>query len=206
MFNSSTVVYEGHRRGNAWKEFQQEHEGKDILTAAEMDQLHGMKQAIKDHPGALRLLQQCEVREMPVDFTKWGIKHRGIVDAFGAGFLMDLKITNDVSERALSRVIWERRYYMQAAIYAHAMTYHGYTVDECYIIAVQSSAPYHVTVCELLPHYIVRGHDEWCRLLELFQDWDGEPHHAHGDSATIEVDAPMWAPLPEAMTGDKRKG
>jgi hypothetical protein len=201
LFNTTTVVWDGHRRGKEWTQFKDSQPpAVDILTRSEMDQLEGMKQALKDHPGAIRLLQQCNVREMPVEWTHKDIKHRGIIDALGSGFIMDLKMTNDVSERALSRVVWERRYFMQCAMYAHAANYHGYDVDECYIIAVQSAAPHHVTVCNILPHYITRGHDEWCRLLDLFHQWDGEPSHTHGDIDAVELEAPPWAPLSQSMT------
>ena len=206
LFNTTVVVWDGTRRGKEWTEFKESQpERMDILTRTEMDQLNGMKQAVKDHPGAIRLLQQCTDREMPFEWSHDGIKHRGIIDAMGSGFIVDLKMTNDVSERALSRVVWDRRYFMQAAMYAHAATYHGYDVDECFIIAVQSSAPHHVTVCNILPHYLTRGHDEWCRLLDLFHKWDGEPSHTHEGCDDIELDAPPWAPLSQSMTGDKWK-
>lgn len=201
LFNTTTVVYEGSRRGKDWTEFKDSQQpGTDILTRSEMDQLDGMKDSVKNHLGAVRLLQQCTVREMPVEWSKNGIKHRGIIDAIGSGFIMDLKMTNDVSPRALQRVVYDRRYYMQCAMYAHAASYHGYDIDECYIVAVQSAAPYHVTVCNVLPHYITRGHDEWCRLLDLFHKWDGEPLHSHDGDDEIELDAPPWAPLSQSMT------
>jgi hypothetical protein len=200
-FRSTCVVYDGQRRGKDWTQFAAEHTEKDILTTSEMKVLTGMLEAIKSHPEAVRKLSECSQREIPLTWSKDGHVHRGIIDAFGSGFCLDLKMTVDVSERALTRVIYERRYFMQCAMYAHAMAYHGYDIDECYILAVQSAAPHHVSLCNIAPHYIARGHDEWTRLLQLFNDWDGESEaHTHGEDGEITIDAPGWAPSSQWMT------
>lgn len=199
-FMESVVCYEGTRRGNAWKDFEAAHEGKDIVTATEWNTIMNVKDALTGSRHACQLLAALDYREMMIEWPSSGLPHRGIVDGTGSGIVVDLKVTNNVNPRALTSMIWERRYNMQAAMYAHGLTYHGHDIDECYIIAVQSGAPHHVRCIRLAPHYITRGNDEWMRLLQLFKAWDGDAYHSHSeDEAMMEVDAPSWAPLPDWM-------
>lgn len=201
-FTSTCVVYDGQRRGKDWTQFAENHAEKDILTTSEMAVLRGMLRSIQSHFPALAKLSECSQREIPLTWSKNGLDHRGIIDAFGAGICLDLKMTVDVSERALTRVIYDRRYYMQCAMYAEALKSHGYQVDQSYILAVQSAAPHHVSLCRIPDHYLARGHDEWCRLLELFHDWNGETEaHRHGRDGEIIIDAPAYAPASQWMKG-----
>lgn len=202
VFYSNVISYEGTRRGAAWTAFQDEHPGMDIVTASEWDTIMNIKDAVMSSAPACRLLAQLQFRELSLEWPSQGLPHKGIVDGTGSGIVVDLKVTNNVSPRALTSLIWERRYNMQAAMYAHGLTYHGHDVDEAYIIAVQSGAPHHVRCVRLAPHYIARGHDEWMRLLDLFKSWDGDIYHSHAEhEPMVEVDAPSWAPLPDWMKG-----
>ena len=203
-YEKTVHVWPARRAGQAWKDFQEQHSTGDIITATESDKIEAISASIKTHRMALHLLQQCHEFEMEVRFSHEGVPHRGFIDARGPGFIIDLKITQNVNARDLQRMIYERRYYMQAAIYMQGLSAMGYDVDDAYIIAVQSQRPFQVTCVRLPGHYIVRGHTEWMRLLDMWKSWDGYPSHSHGTEDIIEIDAPTWAPIPDGMKGDKR--
>lgn len=197
-FSETVTVWPGQRRGKDWTEYKAANEGMDIVTVPEMDTLTAILNSLKSNAAAMRIMATLTEREMMLEWPHNGVPHRGIIDGYGIGTLVDLKITNDVSERGLTRMIYERKYYVQCAMYCHALAYHGFDIDEAYIIAIESNAPHHVAVCRLAPHYIARGHDEWGAWLDSFRDWDGQPHHGHG-ADEMEIDAPPWAPIPEGM-------
>lgn len=205
-YEKTVHVWPGRRAGQAWKDFAEQHRTGDIITASESDKINAIADSIKTHRMAVHLLQQCTDFEMELRYRHEGVPHRGYIDARGPGLIIDLKITQNVSARDLQRMIYERKYYMQAAIYMQGLSSMGYDVDDAYIIAVQSQRPYHVTCVRLPGHYIVRGHHEWMRLLDMWKAWDGYPSHSHGTDDIIDIDAPPWAPIPEGMKGDKFTG
>lgn len=202
IYGETVVVWDGARRGSEWKEFAADHVSSTIITRSESDKIEAITDAVRMNRTACNMLGKCTEREMELQWSHEGVPHRGYVDACGSGIVVDLKVTQSVRERDLQRIIWERRYYMQAAMYMHGLSANGWDVDDAYIIAVESQAPHHVRVCHLPGHYIVRGHDEWERLVELYKAWDGVPHHSHGGDEVTTIDAPTWAPIPTGMMGD----
>jgi len=203
-YTRTVVVWDGARRGSDWKEFAQEHVSSTIITRAESDKIEAITDSVRMNRTACNILGQCTDRELQVKWTHEGVAHRGYVDACGPGIVVDLKVTQSVSERDLQRVIYERRYYMQAAMYMHGLEDNGWDMEDAYIIAVESQAPHHVRVCQLPPHYIVRGHHEWVELVDRFRDWDGIPNHTHDGDGVTTIDAPSWAPVPNGIWGDQR--
>ena len=194
-YSTTVAIFEGQRRGNAWKDFQAENAGKDIVTATEAMTIRQLAYRVEEHPYAGSMLKQCDKFEVPFQMEQCDVPHRGIIDGLGSWFMLDLKTTQDVSHHALQRTIWQQKYYMQAAIYERAATMMGYEPEAYFIVAVESVPPYHVSVVELEPHYIARGHLEWEGLLQVYKDWDGSPLHQHGKEIAAELmDAPSWVP------------
>lgn len=204
-YENTVVVYDGRRAGNAWKEFREDNAGKDIVTIDEQCKIEAMSCAVHLHSPSRDLLAECDQRERGVEFDFEGIPHRGFIDAMCHHSIVDLKITNNVEPNAIARVVWDRRYYMQAAIYAYAAGTQGYDVDECYILAVESNPPYHVRLYRLEPSYIERGAREWRRLLQMWKDWDGLPAMSHEHLPNLPLDAPRWAPKDMGFWDDQRE-
>lgn len=197
-------VWNGRRAGAAWKEFAEEHRSGSIITVSESEKIEAIALSVASHREASRLLEACDDFEMEIRWKHMGTLHRGFVDARGPGYIVDLKVTVNTTPKDLQRMIWDRQYYMQAAMYMHGLVQNGYDVDEAYIICVQSQRPYSVRPVRLPSHYIVRGHHEWERLLRMWDAWDGLPAHDHDGGGIIDIDAPAWAPIPNGMRGDKQ--
>ena len=195
-YSRTVAIYEGQRRGKAWKEFEAEHADMDIVTASEAMTIRQLAYRVEEHPYAGSMLKQCTKFEVPFKMEQCDVPHRGIIDALGSWFMLDLKTTQSVSHYMLQRNIYDLKYYMQAAIYQRAAALMGYDHEAYFIIAVESTAPYHVQVVELEPHYIARGHIEWENLLEQWKRWDGSVRHSldEDDEAGWQMDAPSWVP------------
>lgn len=188
-------MWDGVKRGNPWERFKQANEGKDILTVKEAMDVSLMHARLMDHPLACGLITDTVETELAFEIEQCGIPHRGIIDGLNSWCIFDLKVTQRVDHHSLQRTIWDMKYYLQAAIYERAAILNGWEPEAYFIIAVESSAPHHVNVVELEPHYIARGHLEWERLLEKYKAWDGEAAHDHDLGPDHKfVDAPAWVP------------
>lgn len=204
-YERTVVTYDGRRAGNAWKEFEEYHRDRDIVTKDESHKIETMACAVRLCPQALDVLAECDQRELPVEWEFEGVPFRGIIDAIGHSSIVDLKVTANVEPDAIRRIVWERRYYMQLAMYAHAAGTVGYDVDEAYILAIESNPPYHVRLFRLDPAYIERGAREWRRLISVWKDWDGLPHMSHDLTEFHDLDAPAWAPKDFGFWDDKQQ-
>ena len=195
-YSRTVAVWDGRRQGNKWKEFEADNADKDIVTAKEAMDIRTLCHRVEEHPYAGSMLKQCQKFEVPFKMEQCGVPHRGIIDGLGSWFMLDLKTTQNVSHYSLQRSIYDLKYYMQAAIYQRAAALMGYDHEAYFIIAVESTAPHHVQVVELEPHYIARGHIEWENLLEQWKRWDGSVKHNlnEDDEAGWQMDAPSWVP------------
>jgi len=194
-YQESVAVYDGYRRGKEWKAFEEENQGRDILTVKEALDVKACADRLMSHPFAGGLLSDLSEAEKPFHITQCGVPHRGIIDGITSWAMLDLKVTQRVDHHSLQRTIWDFKYYMQAAIYERAAVLGGYEPEAYFIVAVESAAPHHVNVVELEPHYIARGHLEWEQLLDQYKAWDGEPHNDHDTTPGHGMmDAPAWVP------------
>ena len=193
-YATTTEVWEGARRGAAYKDFVEAHPGMDILTSKEAIDIRILSDRVLNHTYAGEMIAQCTRTELPFQIMQCDIPHRGIIDGLGKWFMLDLKTTMNVSHWSLQRTIYDMKYYMQAAIYQRAAELMGIDAQTYFIVAVENSAPHHVQVVELEPHYIARGHMEWEKLLNMYKAWDGEIKHNHESEEGWMMDAPGYAP------------
>lgn len=190
-----TVVYDGERRGRAWSDFAAAHEGREIVTAAEVARAVPIADAVTADPVAGPLLRAEEARrEERLSWSMEGLACQGTPDYFNpaTGVLLDLKTCSDASPRAFGRHAWSYSYHAQLAWYAHALTLAGHTVRECLLVAVETSAPYGVSVHRLSPRLLEEGHRQWrawweqLRVCIAADQWPGYAE------AVCELDMPAW--------------
>lgn len=174
----AVAVYEGERRGNAWKAFRAENEGREIVTRSELDEATNVARAVLSSEVARPYL--IGERERPVEWTTNGRRcaTRGI-DVLGSTFLADLKTTNCAEPGRFSRACLRMAYHGQLAWYQDAAASIGRHVDEAFIIGVETAPPYAVTVLRVTPRTLHEGRKLsrlWLeRLLacEAANEWPG---------------------------------
>ena len=133
------VVFDGDRRGNAWKDFAAANADRTILRASEWETVDAQASAVLDR---WPVPQSTEV------YLEWtdpdtGVECKGMADAIGGGILTDLKGTGplDLAERTL----WRSGYVHQLAMYRLMA---GGSL-RAQIVAVESAAPHDVGVFEI---------------------------------------------------------
>jgi hypothetical protein len=160
------LVYPGaSRRGKEWIKWRDEQEpGARIVTQSEADaelavdgKVDLVATAIERDKFAHELLTKDVVQEETIFYDWMGRKCRATPDARGQ-HLTDLKTTVDSGPH---RFMWDakrRSYPSQMALYRQAITLAGLPEPEdTWIVAVESAAPFNVTVLRLPPPVLEIG-------------------------------------------------
>lgn len=149
------VVYRDGRRDarqEKWRDFQAANEGKCILIPSELDAAEGMRRAVEAHPRAMQLLDG--VQEERIEWTMLGRACAGTPDVVHPrlGKKTGVELKSSVTSHP-ERFAWQARrmfYHCQCAWYKdgleRTLSYAPGEVDEFYVVAVESTEPYVVTV------------------------------------------------------------
>ncbi len=92
-FADEVVVYEGRRdkRSKEYQQFLTDNPRRGRHTPAEMRRIKLAFGRLQYHAAACELLEKCTHFERMLEFTRNGVPHRGIVDAHGDTFALDVK-------------------------------------------------------------------------------------------------------------------
>lgn len=191
--DKSVAVYTGGARNpkfKAWQAFQAAHAGQHILIPSELEKVAGMRKAIERHARASWLLDG--IQERRIHWTDAGRACMGTPDSVipkdGKKILVELK-TSETSHPELFRFKCRRyHWHAQVAWYARGVElcgeYGAGPVDEHYIVAVESSAPYPVTVFRLDQPSLEAGAKMtrlWLEQLAVCEANDHFPAYAESD-------------------------
>ena len=113
------VVFDGERRGNAWKDFKAAHVGQTILRRDEYDVSMACADAVRAHPLALEYLNlDLALVERPVVWTDpaTGLKCKGRPDAVHS-IIAEIKTAATVDERLWRAQATRLGYFGQLAFY-----------------------------------------------------------------------------------------
>lgn len=163
-----TVFYQ-----DALEAYQSETAGKIVLSPEDFDRLEGMRAAVMAHPAAARLLTLPGKAEQSVYWTdpETGVLCRCRPDFWAdAGFVVDLKSTDDASLEGFVRSVVKYRYYVQAPFYLDGVQHATGTAPKGFVfIAVEKAPPYAVGVYELDEVFTAIGRDEYREDLAAFK-------------------------------------
>jgi hypothetical protein len=159
------VAYPGAvRRGKEWDGFKAEHEGDLILLGADYEKAQRMADAVGKNANARRVLEGR--REQPIDWSIGSRACRSTPDVVGNGFVTELKTTNTAEPARFQWQALRMAYHAQLAFYLEAVRSSAAAEQpqEAYIVAVESSAPFPVTVLRLTN----RALDQGARMFRLW--------------------------------------
>ncbi len=179
------VFEEGARndRHAKYQEFKAANLGKEILIPSEMIDVQGMRRAVEAHPRAMELLEG--EREKRIEWTIGDRKCSGtpdVVRCFGdRKRLVELKSSFTT---AIEPFKWHARkmaYHAQVDWYSNgidsSMTYpSGLPTEEHFIVAVEATAPYPVTVFELDEKILLAGRKRWRQWFEALRICEATHH------------------------------
>lgn len=176
------------RRGKEFEAFSAAHPNALIVTRKEYDQASGIAEAIAGCHDAVRLLTGVRQRTHYWDFQ--GRPCRGTPDVVGDGFLTDLKTSETSDPRYFPWKVKRYAHHAAAAWYRHGLALCDVLIAESYIVAVEQTAPYVVTVFRLTDHVLELGERLW-RLwfeqLKVCEESDAFPPYTQ---AIVELDLP----------------
>jgi len=171
------------RRGKEWETFKAlQRRGEEILNAKEWAQAAGMAEAVHAHRQASELLFAAGVElERTIEWEMNGRKCTSRPDARrGNDLLVDLKSTRCSEPRKFSRDAQFMGYHAQFSFYGEAIrTVTGSAPRENYVVAVESKAPYVVTVLDVPARTIAEGEKCWrawwerLAVCEAANEWPG---------------------------------
>lgn len=201
------------RNGGAWDKFRAANDGKEILTAHQMETARAIGAAVRNDATAARYLEggPAEVTALwthrfegleqatgPDGIALAPIEMKARIDFVATGALVDLKTTKDASPEGFGRQIWSLRYHTQAALYQDAYFHATGRRLPFVLVAVEAFEPYVAQVYRLPDIALDAGRDEYRTLLgrlaicRATSRWPG-----YGDSE-MEAELPKWSGLADA--------
>jgi len=185
-FDERYAIFEGKvKRGKAYDAFLEENEGKDIISVKDHEEALEIRDKVWNDEISAKILSETQEVEIEFEQELYGVNMKGFVDGLGDDFCFDLKTTQSSEPSKFARDCFNYGYHLQAAIYLAATGKKKY-----YIISVESSAPFNVTVFRMTEDLLDEGFALLDRLLQKYKDWDGKEV---GYTNVLEpLDVPAW--------------
>ena len=192
---SKWVTFDGIRRGKFWDAFQLDHADKEIITPNEAAPCEAMAKAVARNADAMALLTGAD-HEQTLAWKFLGRDCEGTPDVVGLEYVADLKTTKCSQPDRFVRDATFRGYHAQLAWYLDGVNARPLEVTrrDAYVIAVESTAPYPVTVLKLTEGALEAGR-KLCRLwmerllsCELANEWPGYVQSIVGFDVTTADD------------------
>lgn len=191
----SIAVYPHGIRGDKRKAFEQENEGKLLLTASTYAKAQGMRDAVMRHPLASQYLTGPGRAEQSIFWT-WGpnfpVRCRIRPDRItGDGVMVDLKTTKSVRPASFQKSIELFRYHVQAGFYSEGFyRAFGYAPKAFVFVAVEKIPPYHVGVFVMKEKAIKLGRQQ--AALDVMKYYRAYTTGQWGIAEPEEVDVSDW--------------
>lgn len=226
MFGKQVVVWDqpaangkggkAPRNGKVWDAFRSANPFATILSRKEHDKASRVVASLKSHPQAAELLfAPGVVHESTILWEQNGRARRSTPDARGLSHLVELKTTRCAEPNRFRREgVW-RAYHAQVADQAAAIEAStGCRPYACYIVAVETTAPYVVEVFPLTQRALDHGArlcEQWLtRLLDCERSgrWPGYSESAtefdvfEAENVAEPVDEPDAAVFEDEEGGD----
>lgn len=165
------ALYEGGRRDErtkAYQEFLAEHPGQLIVIPSEMVHIDGMRKSLESHARAMGLLDG--IQEQTITWYLGDRACQGTPDVVhlrrdGTKTLVELKTCNTAAPGLFRWHAKNLAYHAQVAWYAdgldRTMAYAPGPVTEVFVVAVESTPPYPVTVFRACESILAKGRRQW---------------------------------------------
>ena len=145
------------RRGKDWEAFQSANADALILSRSQYDEVSRIVESVRAHKDAMFLL--AENQEQTLMFEMMGLECRTTPDARRAGLVSELKTCRSSDPRRFQWDSIRAHYHAQVAFHAEGArrVKLEQSTPDGYIVAVETSAPYPVTVFKLTPRALEQG-------------------------------------------------
>jgi hypothetical protein len=169
----NTVLWNGTRRGNDYKEFKSIHSGKLVLPKKDYDTVHNMYDKLKKLDEVEELMGLRFEAEVPGIMTHTTpnfntLKFKGKADALvfdgDTNYLVDLKTTAKSLSEFKKGARW-MMYNQQAYLYSKI-----FGVDEFYFLVIEKEFPYEVGIFKASDEFISSGQYEFEKSVSQYEE------------------------------------
>ena len=182
-----------------WETFQNQLNGRTVVSTADFLKASEMAEAIRAHPLAAKLL--AGAHETPHFWTdldtgelcKCRTDAETVID--GQLWIVDYKTTADASTEGFQREAHKYGYDFQAAMYSEGVTADTGEVPRFAFVAQEKAPPYAINIFVADDEFVRRGYDIFRELLGLFHECKetGNWYGYLGPDMTINIlDLPAW--------------
>jgi len=178
-------------RGKAEREAVVRSEGLIPVTQDVWNAAHTMAAAVDAHPLASALLSEG-APEQTILWEQDGVPMKARLDWLAADRVVDLKTTTSANPDDFRRSIATFGYHVQQAVYEAAFAAMYRTAPRFTFVAVESKAPYLVSVIELDEEAVDRGRVLMNRAVDLYRECTASGEWS-GYNAVNSVSLPQWA-------------
>lgn len=184
------------RNGKEWNAFKEAHKGAEIVNGKERDHAQAVADAVRKHARAAELLYHRDTKlEHEVVWTyRNGRRCVSHLDAYRPGvFVADLKCLRDGNPASVQRTAIWSYYHAQLACYVEAAEALGHPTPKPYLIVVENTAPFPVTVMPVAADALEAGRAllaSWFAKLAACEAAGAWPGYAQDD---VELTMPPSA-------------
>lgn len=188
------------RRGKEWEAFAADNADAEILSRGEYDKAMGMVAAVRANKDAMRLLDGKRQQRL--------LWHHGerlcqsTPDVYADDFVTDLKTGQSSDPKRFTGQALRYCYNAQLAFYGEALRkLELSTVRDHYIVAVESSPPFPVTILRLTERAIEAGDRMWRGWFEQLRACEESDMWPGYVQSIVDLDVPE--DMPEFTFGDE---
>ena len=186
---------------NAWREFEEQSDGKTVISVDDFTRLINMRMAVYDHPMAAKLLgegvrEQTVIWREPETWLLCKCRPDALPDE-GRRTLVDLKTARDAGEHAFTRSVVNYGYARQAAFYLDAMNSFkpvGSQFYDSFVFVVVETEPPHRVECYVMDdEFVDWGRAEYRRLLQVEMECQRNNQYPHyQNEGLVQLYRPKW--------------
>lgn len=158
------AIYDGERRGNAWKDWKAERvaegiKANSLFTLAEKERALPVANKIRQHPLVQKydLLDGEHEREILWQYMRRSCSSRLDVLSAKRRRIVDIKTAASAKPERFAFASRRYSYQAQGAFYQQAAASIGIDVDEVFLLTVEPTPPYALTVFRIKPRLLEQG-------------------------------------------------
>lgn len=193
-FGSRFSVYSERRQGKIWDEFKAKHLGTEILTLSQALSVSAMSMAARKHPEVTKLLKGGH-SEITCQWSLNGRQLKSRIDYLTPKALLDIKTCRDASSEAFNRSAFSQGYIGQMAFYSDAVKACSGKEVPVFLIALESTAPFPVSVFEVSRDLLEFGRETYVDLLATLTECERTDSWPEYFKGVAQLQVPRWAQL-----------
>ena len=159
-------------------DFEEANSGKNVVDQDTWDTATAIADSVREYGLANRILGMLDTREVHFKFEYNGLPINGYIDGIGTNvekqtpFIFELKTSITSSPSDVIKDFFNKKYYIQAAIYREALRRMDVSeASPLVYIVVENKAPHVVSTFLAEESYMRYGEKEFNRLTEEFKRW-----------------------------------